>query len=178
MLKPRSKILCLDLLISPIATLIASDPSPTTTQRQPSRINNVSIILAVIGLSSANRHVNARSAGSGPLLRSTECTDEGGVPKSNCGDACPPDDCHCSEPEPSPPLDVEIDAVRSRLGMVFLLSIPSKWLSLNLSTAPNSDGFRLCAADPEVIDGILVRDGEEATDDVEVDGEGGDTYFC
>src|SRR6266850_8611715 len=66
-------------LISPIATLIASEPSATTTQRQPSRLSSVSMIFAVMGLSSASKHVTARSLRSGPLLISMEVTEDGGV---------------------------------------------------------------------------------------------------
>jgi hypothetical protein len=66
-------------LISPIATLIASDPSVTTTHRHPSRMSKVSMILAVIGLSSANKHVTALSEGSGPFLKSMENMDDDGV---------------------------------------------------------------------------------------------------
>lgn len=66
-------------LISLIATLTASAPSATTTTRQPKRIKSVSMIFAVIGLSSANRQVTARSCGSGAFFRSIDTTDDGGV---------------------------------------------------------------------------------------------------
>ena len=56
-------------LISPMATLMASEPSATTTHRQPNRIKRVSMIFDVIGLSSANKQVTTRSAASRPLLR-------------------------------------------------------------------------------------------------------------
>ena len=154
-----------DLLMSPIATLIASEPSATTTTLHPRRINKVSIILAVIGLSSASKHVTARSLGSGCLLKSTESIDEAGVPVSGMLPLA-----HVSEPEFSPVLEME--AVRNRLGMVLRRSTPSMWLSLNRSTAPNSEGFRECAT-PGVGGGRLVRDGEDAMDDVDVAGEGG-----
>ena len=131
------------VLMSPMATLMASEPSATTTHRHPSRMSSVSMILAVMGLSSANKHVTARSFGSGARLRSIETTDDGGVLGSNCPDAwccstAPPD--QESETEPSV---VETDAVRSRLGIEFRRETsPSRWLSLKRSTAPNSDGFR------------------------------------
>ncbi len=153
--------------MSPIATLIASDPSATTTHRQPSRLSSVSMILAVIGLSSASRHVTARSLGSGPFRRSIECTDDGGVLVV----PCPTEEFHVSDPEPSPAL--ETDAVLRRLGIEFRRSTPSKWLCLNRSTAPNSDGFRAWLALPGVEGGRLVRDGEEAIEDVDVAGDGG-----
>lgn len=48
-------------LMSPSATLIASEPSPTTTQRQPMRVNSVSSTLLEIGLSSAISTTKPRS---------------------------------------------------------------------------------------------------------------------
>ena len=67
-------------LISPWATLIASDPSDTTTTRHPKRISNVSIIFAVIGLSSAKRHVRDLSLVSMFRLKSKDPdVDDGGV---------------------------------------------------------------------------------------------------
>src|SRR5579863_3735206 len=103
--------------MSPIATLMASEPSATTTHRQPSRLSSVSMIFAVMGLSSASKQVTARSLGSGPLLRSMEAT-ENGVVASKWLDAGPMEAGHASDMEPSPMLD-ETDAVRRRLGMVF-----------------------------------------------------------
>ena len=130
-----------DLLISPMATPTASEPSATTKHLHPSRMSSVSMIFAVIGLSSASRHVTARSFGSGARFRSIDATDDGGVCSSNGAAACaavPPD--HESDTDPSV---VDTDAVRSRLGIEFRRETsPSRWLSLNRSTAPNSDGFR------------------------------------
>lgn len=71
-------------LMSPMATLIASDPSATTTQRQPRRMSRVSMIFAVMGLSSANKQVTARSCGSGARFRSIDTTEDGGVCTSDC----------------------------------------------------------------------------------------------
>lgn len=106
-----------DVLISPIATLIASEPSATTTHRQPRRMSNVSIILAVIGLSSASKHVTALSCGSGILFRSTDATDDGDVWISHLPVSCEVGADHASDCEPSPL--VETDAVLSRLGIEF-----------------------------------------------------------
>lgn len=130
-------------LISPMATLIASEPSATTTHRQPSRLSSVSMIFAVMGLSSASRHVTARSLGSGPLFRSIETTEDGGVVTSKWPDVWPTEGGHASDKEPSPILD-ETDAVRRRLGIVFRrCTSASMWFCLNRSTAPNSEGLRM-----------------------------------
>src|SRR6266403_5489187 len=105
-------------LISPIATLMASEPSATTTHRQPRRLRSVSIIFAVMGLSSASRHVTARSLGSGPLLRSMEATEDGGVVTSKWPEVGPMEAGQASDKDPSPILD-DTDAVRRRLGIEF-----------------------------------------------------------
>ena len=103
------------------------------------------MILAVIGLSSASRHVTALSCGSGARLRSIEATDEGGVCDGmlwmshrlvSCDGADQVSDC-----EPSPLVDT--DAVLKRLGMELRRWMsPSRWFSLKRSTAPRSDGLR------------------------------------
>lgn len=100
------------------------------------------MILAVIGLSSASKHVTARSCGSGALLRSMDATDDGGVWISHLVPAsCDAGADHASDCEPSPLVDT--DAVRKRLGIEFRRWMsPSRWFSLNRSTAPKSLGFR------------------------------------
>ena len=120
---------------------MASEPSATTTTRQPNRISSVSMIFAVMGLSSASRHVNARSLGSTGRRRSSDPeVDDGGVVSSGI---CVNEPGQASESEPSSV--VETDAVRSRLGIEFR-RIPSmsRWFCLKRSTAPNSEGFREC----------------------------------
>lgn len=111
------------------------------------------MIFAVIGLSSANKQVTDRSFGSGPLFRSTLATELGGVvvPASPyCVeevDAWPIDidDGGQADMSDSPMLE-ETEAVLSLEGMELrLFPSGSIWLSLNLSTAPYSDGFRPCA---------------------------------
>ena len=66
--------------------------------------------------------------------------------------------------------------MRNRLGVELglLMPSPSTWLLLNRSTALYSDGFRAWPlALPGVEGGRLARDGEDATDDVDVVGDGG-----
>src|SRR5712672_331923 len=157
-----------------MATLMASEPSATTTHRQPSRLSNVSIILAVMGLSSASRHVTARSLGSGPLLRSMEATEDGGVLTSIWPDTWPMEVGQASDNGPSPILD-ETDAVRRRLGIEFRrITSASMWFCLNRSTAPYSEGLRIWLATlPGVEGGTLPREGEDAMDEVDVAGDGG-----
>ena len=75
------------------------------------------MIFAVMGLSSASKQVTARSLGSGPLLRSMEATEDGGVVTSKWLVAWLMEAGHASDKEPSPILD-ETDAVRRRLGIV------------------------------------------------------------
>lgn len=115
------------ILISPIATLIASLPSATTTHRHPNLESKVSIIFAVMGLSSANRQVTDRSFGSGHLFKSTLATDDGGVlapvsPYCVDVDALPIDidDGGHTDISDSPMLE-DTDAVLSLLGIEFRL---------------------------------------------------------
>lgn len=126
------------------------------------------MIFAVIGLSSANRHVTARSLGSGARFKSIDATDDGGV--SNCTGVIGTAFDHESDTDPSPVVDTE--AVRSRLGMELRRDTsPSRWLSLKRSTAPNSEGLRAWLPALPGVGGP--RDTEEEMEDVDVAGDGG-----
>ena len=126
------------------------------------------MIFAVIGLSSANRHVTARSLGSGARFRSIDATEDGGV--SNCTGVTGTAFDHESDTEPSPVVDT--DAVRSRLGIELRRDTsPSRWLSLNRSTAPNSDGLRAWLPALPGVGGP--RETDEEMEDVDVAGDGG-----
>ena len=82
-----------DILISPMATPTASEPSATTKHLHPSRMSSVSMIFAVMGLSSASRQVTTLSFGSGALRKSIECTDDAGVLVSSfAAELCPTED--------------------------------------------------------------------------------------
>ena len=126
------------------------------------------MIFAVIGLSSASRHVTALSWGSGARFRSMDATDDGGVHRAG---SCEAGADQLSDCEPSP-LVVDTEAVRSRLGIEFRRWMsPSRWFSLKRSTAPKSDGFRAWLPALPGVGGP--RDGEDAIDEVEVAGDGG-----
>lgn len=128
------------------------------------------MIFAVIGLSSASRHVTARSFGSGALFRSIEATDDGGVFSSNWPGVCGTAPDHESDPDPSPVVDTE--AVRKRLGIELRRETsPSMWLSLKRSTAPNSEGLRAWLPPLPGVGGP--RETEDEMDDVDVAGDGG-----
>lgn len=174
-------------LMSPSATLIASEPSPTTTHRHPIRVSSVSSTLLEIGLSSAISTTSPRSdcctAGVGALGIIGAAADAG---RDCTGDCARGSAVHCSPCAPCTPCTpctpgafiswLDIDDVRSRLGIEFRRTPSlSRWLDLNRSTAPNSDGRRVCPLMLLAgVDGcMLPRDGEEAIEDVEVEGDGG-----
>jgi hypothetical protein len=75
--------------------------------------------------------------------------------------------------------ELETDAVRNRLGMEFRLISPSIWLFLNRSTAEYSEGRRRCACTLPGVEGpILPREGDDAMEDTEVEGDGGWVFPC
>jgi hypothetical protein len=109
--------------MSPKAMLIASAPSAASTHRHPIRVKSVSNIFWLIGLSSATRHVTARSLAESMGFLSPEPSDDRGIPSSKW---LVRGRDHTSDESEDAWSTLDIDAVRNRLGIEFLRASPSK----------------------------------------------------
>jgi hypothetical protein len=124
-----------------------------------------------MGLSSAIRQTTARSA---PLALSGVRFVSGGAGLADVVEE--PIDCDQLSvvAKVGSWSELETDAVRNRLGMEFRRISPSIWLFLNRSTAEYSEGRRRWACTLPGVEGpILPREGDDAIEDTEVEGDGG-----